>query len=139
VSVTDPLSPFVGFRREVVEGVPLQIAEPLATFELLSKSTFAFAIYDELPVDAGPISPPLHRVFIEQRRGLAELFRRPKFWRYSSASDLVRKAPQETSPAKPADFVVVRRGSQPKPHPLRAGFTLRPSRGRLAQAAARNG
>lgn len=125
VAVSDPLSPFIGFRREVVAGIPLELNEPLAPFDLLSKSTFAFAIYDEVDCDAGPASPPLHRILFERRVELIGLFRRPTFWRYSASDGRVRTPPQETAPPNPAGMGGVAEVTRSRIHPLRRQFVFR--------------
>jgi hypothetical protein len=120
VAVADPTSPFLGFRRDVVAGVPLELDEPLTAFELFAKSTFAFAIYDEVKIDdSGPPSPPLHREVLSRWRDVLRLFQRPMFWRYSAENDVVRPAPQETSPPKWIATAVAETGRRKAIHPLR--------------------
>ena len=120
VAVVDPLSPYLGFRRDVVVGVPLELDEPMTAFELLAKSTFAFAIYDEVEIDdSGPPSPPLHREFLTHWRQLLQLFHRPTFWRYSSENGLVRTAPQETLPPEIAATATIDHRRRQKVHPMR--------------------
>ena len=124
VGVSDPVSPFLGFRRESVADVPLELDEPLTVFELLAKSTFAFAIYDEVAVDDVAVDdvdappPPLHWELFSRRRDLLRLFLSPRFWRYSRESDQVRTIPQLTAPPRPRAGVVDRTG-RPRVHPLR--------------------
>lgn len=98
VSLRDPLTPYLAVRRQTVAGMPLELNEPMTPFELLAKSTFAFAIYDELEV-VGVSAPaePFHRTASAHWRALAGLFRRPRFWGNSSEGPL-RLAPQETGP-----------------------------------------
>jgi hypothetical protein len=105
VGVTDPLSPIVAMRREPFVGMPLEIDEPLTLFELLAKSTFAFAIYDEIEVeiDADDASSIL-RTLRTQWAKLGSLFRRPHFWVYSSVLDAVRVPPQATKPPRRAEL-----------------------------------
>jgi hypothetical protein len=120
VAVADPLSPFSGFRRDVVAGVPLELDEPLTMFELLAKSTFAFAFYDEVEIDdSGTRPPPLHHEFLSHWRELVRLFLRPNFWRYSSKTSVVRTTPQATSPPGIAATVTTDHGRRQRIHPLR--------------------
>ena len=119
VAVADPLSPFLGFRRESVADVPLELDEPLTSFELMAKSTFAFAIYDEVAVDdTEPASPPLHRELLSHGREILGLFFRPRFWHYSLKSGQVRRIPQETTPPPPGTGVLTFR-RPPRLHRLR--------------------
>jgi len=122
VSIRDPLSPYIGLRREAFAGVPLELGEPLTTFELLAKATFSFAIYDEIDVAADETPDrSLHRVFRENWRSLRELFRNPTFWRYR-AQGPIRTSPHETRPPRPTEIVGGCGKAAGLRHPLRRFF-----------------
>jgi hypothetical protein len=119
VPIADPLSPYFAVRREALAGIPLELDEPLTSFELLAKLTFALAMYHEVDVEL-PLKneEALNRTLSAHWRNLRELFLRPKMWDYSSHRE-VRLAPQETRPPTQGKSVVAASKPRTKPHPMR--------------------
>src|SRR5215207_9824867 len=124
VATSDPLSPYLALRRQSVAGIPLELDEPLARFELLAKLTFAFAMYDEVQVElsASP-EEPLHRVFRSRWHDLSRFYREPAFWEFSESGGL-RLAPQDSRPPAPGATAVDLSHSAAAKHPLRPSWLL---------------